>query len=115
MVATRSPKTACCHSADVPAAQSPTWKLPISVLYRTGPSATLEIDTDIKAQIEWLEQRRPEYLLTYPSNLLAIISELKQQHRKDCHFIKMGNQRSLFVKFDRFFQDPLHAAARLQN
>jgi phenylacetate-CoA ligase len=48
------------------------WQAPVCLLYPTGPSATLNINTDISIQAAWLQQHNPDYLLTYPSNLLAL-------------------------------------------
>lgn len=39
---------------------------------RSGPAAALHIGTDIVRQVEWLHQTRPDYLLSYPSNVLAL-------------------------------------------
>jgi phenylacetate-CoA ligase len=41
-------------------------------VFRTGPTVTLHIDRTIAEQAEWLTYHRPSYLLTYPSNLLAL-------------------------------------------
>lgn len=38
----------------------------------TGRSATLPAGTDVRAQLEWLEKQRPDYLLTYPTNLAEL-------------------------------------------
>lgn len=39
---------------------------------RTGPAAALHIGVDIAAQADWLVRTRPDYLLSYPSNILAL-------------------------------------------
>ena len=52
---------------------SPDWGAPINGLYRTGPSAVLSIDADTDTQARWLNSYNPHYLLTYPSNLDALI------------------------------------------
>ncbi len=41
-------------------------------VYRTGPLATLNISTDIDAQLEWLREEDPDYLLSFSSNLRAL-------------------------------------------
>jgi phenylacetate-CoA ligase len=38
----------------------------------TGGVATLPVGTDVLAQLEWLEKFRPDYLLTYPTNLAEL-------------------------------------------
>jgi phenylacetate-CoA ligase len=41
-------------------------------IYDTGPCATLNIRTDVARQAEWLAHHDPDYLLSHPSNLLAL-------------------------------------------
>lgn len=50
----------------------PGWGAATDRLFRTGPSVSLQIGADVRDQIEWLRREAPEYLLTYPSNLLAL-------------------------------------------
>lgn len=38
----------------------------------TGPSVMLNVSTGVGQQAEWLARQDPEYLLTYPSNVLAL-------------------------------------------
>lgn len=42
-------------------------------LYATGPAALLSLTTDIVTQARWLTQQNPDYLLTYPTNLGALL------------------------------------------
>lgn len=42
-------------------------------LIATGPSAVLGIRADIDTQLQWLEQHRPDYLMTYPSILRELL------------------------------------------
>jgi phenylacetate-CoA ligase len=42
-------------------------------IVRTGPAFTLSIHSTIDQQARWLQTRSPEYLLTYPSNVLALV------------------------------------------
>jgi phenylacetate-CoA ligase len=51
------------------------WDPTIDVVMMTGRIATLPITTDARAQLEWLEQQRPDYLLTYPSNLAELATQ----------------------------------------
>jgi len=55
------------------------WGLPTNQIHMTGPSMILNIATDIRAQAVWLERHQPHYLLTYPSNLAALISHFQQE------------------------------------
>jgi phenylacetate-CoA ligase len=48
------------------------WGPATSALYKTGPAALLSIRSDISVQARWLQREAPAYLLSYPSNLLAL-------------------------------------------
>lgn len=49
------------------------WGAPVNHLFASGPSYGLNLQTDIARQAEWLRQIMPTYLLTYPSNLAALL------------------------------------------
>jgi phenylacetate-CoA ligase len=51
----------------------PGWGPATDVAFHTGPSATLNIRTDIDEQLAWLNQHDPDYLITHPSNLRALV------------------------------------------
>lgn len=51
---------------------APSWGPPLSWLYRTGPSAALNITTPVDQQARWLLEQRPTYLLTHPTNAMAL-------------------------------------------
>ena len=53
------------------------WGWPAASLHDTGRSAVLSLGTDIGAQAGWLVQRDPEYLLTYPANLTALVEHFR--------------------------------------
>lgn len=40
--------------------------------FSTGPCATLNIRTDVASQARWLERQDPHYLLSHPSNVMAL-------------------------------------------
>jgi len=48
------------------------WGPSTNVVYETGPSASLNIRADIATQLSWLDKERPDYLLSHPSNILAL-------------------------------------------
>ena len=48
------------------------WGVPVAAIFETGPSAVLDIGTDLDAQLTWLQEQNPDYLLSYPSNVLAL-------------------------------------------
>lgn len=49
------------------------WGPPVSHLLASGPSYRLNLQTDVARQIDWLRGIEPDYLLTYPSNLSALL------------------------------------------
>jgi phenylacetate-CoA ligase len=51
---------------------APGWGVSTDTVVRTGPSATLRIDTPLAEQIAWLEREQPRYLLSYASNIAAL-------------------------------------------
>ena len=48
-------------------------------LFETGPIAALTLKTDIGVQAQWLARHDPEYLLSYPSNLLALARRFREE------------------------------------
>lgn len=50
----------------------PNWGAPVAAVCRTGPAATLNVHTDVAAQLDWLLREDPDYLITHPSNLGAL-------------------------------------------
>ncbi len=48
------------------------WGPSTDVTFETGPSAALNIRADTATQIEWLKKEDPDYLLSHPSNILAL-------------------------------------------
>lgn len=53
-------------------ATSPGWGPATDIAYKTGPCVMLNIRHDINYQLEWLQKENPEYILSHPSNLLAM-------------------------------------------
>lgn len=56
----------------IPNTLNPTWGPPADIAFDTAPSATLDIRTDVQAQVDWLLAQRPQYLLTFPTNARAL-------------------------------------------
>jgi phenylacetate-CoA ligase len=54
------------------------WGPPASLIYRTGPSETMPITTDIPRQVEWLQQFDPDYLLIYPNTLAGVLRHCRE-------------------------------------
>lgn len=60
--------------ADVPVdTVSPNWGYPAALLYETGSARGLPINTDIAKQLEIIGEVDPGFLITYPSNLSALV------------------------------------------
>ncbi len=51
----------------------PDWGAPVNQIHKSGPAAVLSIDASSNEQARWLATRDPHYMLTYPSNLDALI------------------------------------------
>jgi phenylacetate-CoA ligase len=49
------------------------WGPATDAVFSTGKISTLDISKDIDAQLDWLSQHAPAYLLTYPSNLRGLL------------------------------------------
>ncbi|MCC7484166.1 MAG: phenylacetate--CoA ligase family protein [Burkholderiales bacterium] len=49
------------------------WGPPAGEVFETGPSAVMGFGLDVAAQALWLMRHEPDYLLTYPANLAALI------------------------------------------
>lgn len=52
--------------------ESPGWGPATDGVAITGPCATLHIRADVDSQLAWLDRQRPQYLLSYPSNLAEL-------------------------------------------
>lgn len=50
-----------------------TWGSSSAGIYKTGYSFRLDSMTPVSKQLEWLLENSPDYLMTYPSNLRALI------------------------------------------
>jgi len=48
-------------------------------LGETGPVYALDIESDIDGQLDWLMARPPQYLLTYPTNLAALVRRARER------------------------------------
>lgn len=61
--------------------RAPSWGRVSTVLGSTGPGFGLSISCDPGEQIDWLRRNPPSYLLTYPSNLEALLDAADTQER----------------------------------
>ena len=62
--------------------QSPRWASGIDSVFVTGPSAFISVNNDVARQFEWLEREQPVYLVTYPSNLNALLLHSQRQNKR---------------------------------
>ena len=60
---------------------SPGWGQAIGALYETGPAQGLSVTATPDQQLDWLEQRRPDYLTSFPSNLRALVEHARRTGR----------------------------------
>ncbi|MGE0484647.1 MAG: phenylacetate--CoA ligase family protein [Gammaproteobacteria bacterium] len=54
------------------------WGAPASLLHHTGPLSLLALNTDVARQVDWLTARDPDYLVTYPNNLAALLDHAER-------------------------------------
>ena len=59
--------------------RSATWGPAVAGAYPSGPSVALDITTKVHQQAEWLRRQDPEYLVTYPSNLRALVAHCRER------------------------------------
>lgn len=60
----------------------PNWGSAMQGLFETGPSALLGTTATIQAQADWLERVDPDYLLIYPSAMLALAELFRASGRQ---------------------------------
>lgn len=59
--------------AEAPAgANDPSWGVIVAPLFATGPSCSLNVSATLAQQVDWLRREKPDYLVSFPSNLLAL-------------------------------------------
>ncbi|HSI12268.1 MAG TPA: AMP-binding protein [Chthoniobacter sp.] len=73
----------------------PVWEWPFGNLFRSGEQVTMDIFTDISAQVQFLESEAPEYLLTFPSNLRLLLRAFRQGGRRlpTLRLVRMMSER----------------------
>lgn len=50
------------------------WGPASGTIYPTGPAVLLNIASELREQIDWLQREAPDYLISFPSNLAALAS-----------------------------------------
>ena len=54
------------------------WGAATRGVFKTGPSVALPITRDLDTQADWLARENPDYLITYPTNLSALLLRCEQ-------------------------------------
>ncbi|MGQ0741137.1 MAG: phenylacetate--CoA ligase family protein [Alphaproteobacteria bacterium] len=60
-----------------PGKSYPGWGQAAGAIFHTGPSYVLNMLTPVSQQLQWLHEIKPDYLLTYPTNLMALIAHAR--------------------------------------
>ena len=58
---------------------SPNWGDVIDPIYSSGSTSLLNVTAKLSEQLDWLHRQKPDYLISFPSNLLAL-SQYAQQN-----------------------------------
>lgn len=74
------------------AAVHPDWGVPVSLLFESGQGFALPINRDAREQLDWLLEVDPHYLITYPSNLAALLDEIE---RRGCRLPALKQLRTI--------------------
>jgi len=61
--------------------QLETWDAPVANVFPTGALAAFDIRTPVAEQADWLIREMPDYLLTFPSNLVALLNHFRKRGR----------------------------------
>ncbi|MDC8757198.1 phenylacetate--CoA ligase family protein [Janthinobacterium fluminis] len=61
------------------AVAQPDWGAPVATFFATGPAYALPINRAVTEQLDWLLGINPGYLLTYPTNLAALLDEIERR------------------------------------
>lgn len=67
------------------------WGRAIEAVFDTGPALTLPIHTPIERQLDWLLANDPDYLLTHPSNLRALLLAARERGAKPARLRGLGS------------------------
>lgn len=84
---------------------SPNWGPATAEVVRTGPSATLHIKAGVEVQAQWLLEHDPDYLITYPSNVLALARHFQR------HSVRPARLREVRT-FGELLEPHVRAAVR---
>lgn len=88
---------------------NPNWGEVINPIFPTGPSSLLNVTTKLSEQLEWLDREKPDYLISFPSNLLAL-SQYAQENN-----LKLPQVRHLRVVGETLTEDMRKVLANSWN
>jgi phenylacetate-CoA ligase len=60
----------------------PRWDRPFGTMFPTGEHVSMNIFSEIEAQVNFLEAEAPNYLLTYPSNLRLLLRAFRRAGKR---------------------------------
>jgi phenylacetate-CoA ligase len=60
-------------------AREPNWGVIVAPLFATGPSCSLNVSASLAEQVDWLRREQPDYLVSFPSNLVALAAYAQEQ------------------------------------
>jgi phenylacetate-CoA ligase len=60
-------------------AHEPNWGVIVAPLFATGPSCSLNVAATLAQQLDWLRREQPDYLVSFPSNLVALAGYAQAQ------------------------------------
>lgn len=70
-------------TAEAPAGiHYPTWGPIVAPVFESGPSASLNVVSTLQQQVDWLRKEKPDYLVSFPSNLVALSNYVIANHIK---------------------------------
>lgn len=81
------------------------WGPATDTAFNTGQTAMLNIRADTDGQLQWLQEQNPDYLISHPSNILALANRCIE---KEISLTKMREVRS----FGETVTPELRAACR---
>lgn len=67
----------CSIRANVKPGRTADWGRPFTFFFETGPGLRVDIQTDVRRQLELIEEFGPSSLVVYPSNLIALLEEME--------------------------------------
>jgi phenylacetate-CoA ligase len=77
------------------AVQHSDWGVPVKLLFDSGPGHALPINRSVREQLDWLIAVDPHYLITYPSNLAALLDAIERGDEIKKHNIVLPALRQI--------------------